>query len=55
MFENEKLLLELCQQAAREQDSKKLRELTRQIERLLAEVCGNNQPLSADDRLPTSS
>ena len=39
MFENEKLLLELCHQAAMEKDSKKRLKLTRQIDRLLAAAC----------------
>ena len=37
---DEKVLLELCERASKEQDSKKLLELTQQIDRLLAEVCG---------------
>jgi hypothetical protein len=36
---DEKHLLELCQQAAREQNFKKRLELTQQIDRLLAAAC----------------
>ena len=39
-FDNRKLLLDLCDLAAGEKDSKKLRELNEMIDRLLAEVCG---------------
>ena len=53
MFENEKLVLELCEQAATEKDSKKLLELTEQIGRLLAEVCGRTVHRN-DDRLSVS-
>jgi len=36
---DEKRLLELCQQAAKEKNSKKRLSLTRQIDRLLAAAC----------------
>ena len=39
MFENEKLILELCQQAAMEKNSKKRLKLTQQIDRLLVAEC----------------
>ena len=47
MFENEKPLVELCERAAREKDSKKLLELTEQIDRILTEVIGHRN----DDRV----
>jgi len=49
---DEKVLLELCDRAAKEQDSKKLFELTQQIDRLLAEVCGMTGHRN-DDRPPS--
>ena len=39
MAVDEKRLLELCQQAAKEKNSKKRLSLTRQIDRLLAAAC----------------
>ena len=49
---DEKHLMELCKQVAKEQDSKKLLELTQQIDRLLAEVCGMTGHRN-DDRPPS--
>jgi len=38
MLPRKKVLLELCERASQERDSKKLLELTRQIDSLLAEL-----------------
>jgi hypothetical protein len=42
---DEKHLLELCKQAAKEQDSKKLLDLTQQIDKLIGETSESHEAL----------
>ena len=48
---DEKRLLELCQQAAKEKNSKKRLSLTRQIDRLLAALCEARERLNPSNEI----